>query len=110
MTLICDPQGRYCPSRSAPTPCGVSAGKIGKCVTALRHRFRPVLDLTSLPVFTREADAHESAVVRRHHTPGAIRRWVTIADCAAALVASVVTTITVGIRAYVTILAPLFGK
>ena len=98
MTVTCDPQGRYCPSRSAPTPCGVSAGKIGKCVTALRHRFRPALSLTSPLVFTREADAHESAVVRRHHTPGAIRRWVTIADCAAALVASVVTTITVGIR------------
>ena len=100
MTLTCDTQGRYCPSRSAPTPCGVSAGKIGKCVTALRHRFRPALNLTSLLVFTREADAHESAVVRRHHTPGAIRRWVTIADCAAALVASVVTTITVDIRVY----------
>ncbi len=103
MTVICDSQGRYCPSQSAPTPCGVSAGKMGKCVTALRRHFRPVLSLTSLPGFTREADAHESAVVRRHHTPGAIRRWVTIADCAAALVASVVTTITVGIRAYVRI-------
>jgi hypothetical protein len=100
MTLTCDPQGRYCPSRSAPTPCGVSAGKIGKCVTALRHRFRPALNLTSLLVFTREANAHVSAVRRRHNTPGAIRRWATIADCAAALVASVVTTITVGIRAY----------
>lgn len=101
MTLTCDPQGRYCSSRSAPTPCGVSAGKMGKCVTALRRHFRPALNLTSLLVFTREADAHESAVVRRHHTPGAIRRWATIADCAIALVASVVTTITVGVRASV---------
>lgn len=64
MTVILNHQGRYCSSRSAPTPCGVSAGKIGKCVTALRHRFRPALSLTSLLVFTREANAHVSAEVR----------------------------------------------
>lgn len=107
MTVIQTSQGRYCPSRSAPTPCGVGVGKMGKCVTALRRHFRSALNLTSLLSFTREADAHESAVVRRHHTPGAIRRWVTIADCAAALVASVVTTITVGVRANVRIISEL---
>jgi hypothetical protein len=96
MTVIPKTQGRYCSSLSAPTPGGVSAGKMGKCVTALRPRFRPVRCFSSLLGFTREANAHESAVVRRHHTPGAIRRWATIADCAAALVASVVATITVG--------------
>ena len=37
MTLICSTEGRYCPSLSAPTPRGVSAGKMGKCVTAPRQ-------------------------------------------------------------------------
>lgn len=70
-----DRQGRYCPSLSAPTPGGVSAGKLGKCVTALRPRFRPVRCFSSLPGFTRDVSAHESAAVRRHHAPGATD-WV----------------------------------
>ncbi len=81
-------QGRYCPSRSAPTPCGVSAGKIGKCVTALHRHFRSALSFSSLLTCTHDANAHVSTVVRRHLTPGAIGWWNSIADCANALVAS----------------------
>jgi hypothetical protein len=83
-----DRQGRYCPSQSAPTPGGVSAGKIGKCVTALRRRFRPVRCFTSLPGFTRDASAHVSAAVRRHHAPGAAGMWSPFVGCAFALAAS----------------------
>ena len=104
MSLTCDPQGRYCPSLSAPTPCGVSAGKMGKCVTALRPRFRPVRSFTSLLGFTREAGLMNPRRTSAYRV-GVTRLWVTIADCAAALVASVVTTITVGIRSQCVIIS-----
>lgn len=68
MTVILNTEGRYCPSRSAPTPCGVGVGKMGKCVTALRRHFRPALNLTSPLVFTREADAR---IRRRSSSPHA---------------------------------------
>ncbi len=75
MLVILDSQGRYRPSQSAPTPGGVSAGNLEKCVTALRRHYRSTRCLTSLPNFTRDASAHESAAVRRHQAPGPLEGW-----------------------------------
>lgn len=99
MTDLTQP-GRSRPSLSAPTPRGVSAGKIGKCVPALRPRFRSALSFTSPLSFTRDASAHEPAAVRRHHAPGATGLFgLPVADCAFALVASAGVRFAVGIIA-----------
>lgn len=82
------PQGRYRPSLSAPTPRGVSAGKMGKCVTALRPRFRPARYFSSRPVCTHDAGAHEPTAVRRHFALGASGWRTTLAGCAFAWAAS----------------------
>ena len=69
-----------------------------KCVTALRRRSRPELCLNFASGFHPTKPGPCIRVRRRHNTRGLPEGVVTIADCAAALVASVVTTITVGIR------------
>lgn len=54
--LIPIPQGRYCPSRSAPTPNGVGVLKSWvKCVTALRRHFRRVRCFSSRLARTHDA-------------------------------------------------------
>jgi hypothetical protein len=72
---------------------------MGKCVTALRPRYRPALNFSSLLDFTHDASAHVPAAVRRHLAPGATG-WLTIlAGCACALAASAIVWFAVGFDA-----------
>jgi hypothetical protein len=72
---------------------------MGKCVTALRPRYRPALNFSSLLDFTHDASAHVPAAVRRHLAPGATG-WLTIlAGCAFASAASAIVVVAVGFDA-----------